>query len=258
MKIGICAPPQYWEAAKNVGYDHVEWNFSVTATYTEEQMKEYIALKDSLGLLIPSFNGFFPGGHPMFDDDQAGIEAWVREYAKDGFARAARFGADVAVMGSGYARNIPEGMEPARAKERFARLMYILGEQGKAAGVRVAIEPLQAKETNFLHTLEEGAEICDMVAHSHVGLTLDIFHIWAGGEPLYNIEKFKQYIFHAHIARPQADRKAPTIEDLADCLVWRDAMRAIGYDDKISLEPVYSPDFIGDITGAYPVLKEFR
>ena len=258
MKVGICAPPQYWEAAKETGYDHAEWNFSITATYTEEQMQQNIALKNSLGLLIPSFNGFFPGTLVMFGEDRPAIEAWVREYAKNGFDRAARFGADVAVMGSGYARNVPQGMELAEAKERFASLMHILGEEGQKVGMRVAIEPLQQKETNFIHTLEEGAEICEMVGHSHVGLTLDIFHIWAGGEPLSNIEKYKQYIFHAHIARPQADRKAPTVADLADCLVWRDAMRNIGYDDKISLEPVYSPDFIGDITGAYPVLKEFR
>lgn len=258
MRIGICAPPQYWEAAKKIGYDHVEWNFSVTAAYTEEQTKEYLALKDALDLPIPCFNGFFPGGLVMFGEDRKAIEAWVREYAKGGFERAARFGADVAVMGSGYARNVPEGMDVARAKERFASLMYILGQEGQKYGIRVAIEPLQKKETNFLHTLQEGAEICRMVGHSHVGLTLDIFHIWAGGEPLSNIEKYKQHIFHAHIARPQPDRKAPTVDDLADCLVWRDAMRAIGYDDKLSLEPVYSSDFIGDVTGAYPVLKEFR
>ena len=146
MKIGVCAPPQYWKAVKETGYDHVEWNFSLTATYTEEQMKEYIALKDSLGLLIPSFNGFFPGGFVMFGEDRAAIEAWAREYAKNGFEHAARFGADVAVMGSGYARNVPEGMELAEAKERFASLMHILGEEGQQAGVRVAIEPLQKKE----------------------------------------------------------------------------------------------------------------
>ncbi len=258
MKIGVCAPPQYWKAAKETGYDHVEWNYSIVATYTEEQMKEYLALKDSLGLLVPSFNGFFPGGFVMFGEDRAAIEGWAREYAKGGFEKVARFGADVAVMGSGYARNVPEGMDVAEAKERFASLMYILGEEGQKAGVRVAIEPLRQKETNFLHTLWEGAEICEMTGHANVGLTFDIFHFWSGGEPMENIEKYKKHIFHSHIARPQADRLAPTVADTADCLVYRDALRAIGYDDKISLEPVYSPDFVGDITGAYPVLEKFR
>ena len=257
MKIGVCAPPQFWAKAKEVGYDHVEWNFSVIANYTEQEMTQYIAQKNELGLPIPCCNGFFPGGFVMFGEDRAGIEAWTREYAKNGFERAARFGADVAVMGSGYARNLPEGMELAEAKERFASLMYILGEEGKKQGVRVAIEPLREKETNFLHTFEEGAEICRMVGHSHVGLTMDIFHIWSGGEPISNLEKYKQYIFHAHIARPKPDRLAPGIEDLEDCLVWRDALRACGYNDKISLEPVYG-DFIADIQKAYPVLDQFR
>ncbi|MBQ5794218.1 MAG: sugar phosphate isomerase/epimerase, partial [Clostridia bacterium] len=237
MKIGVCAPPQYWAAAKELGYDHVEWNFSVIANYTEEQMTEYLAQKDALGLDIPSCNGFFPGGFVMFGENREEIEAWAREYARAGFARAAKFGANVAVMGSGYARNVPEGMDIAEAKERFASLMRILGEEGEKYGVRVAIEPLQKKETNFLHTLEEGAEICAMVNHPNVGLTLDVFHFWAGGEPLENIEKYKQYVFHAHLARPAADRKAPTEADADMCFVYRDAMRAIGYDDKISLEP---------------------
>ena len=257
MKIGVCAPPQFWAAAKELGYDHVEWNFSVIANYTEEQMAHYLAQKKELGLEIPSCNGFFPGGFMMFGEDRAQIEAWTREYAKKGFARAAEFGADVAVMGSGYARNVPEGMDLAEAKERFASLMRILGEEGEKYGVRVAIEPLRKQETNFLHTLWEGAEICEMANHPNVGLTFDIFHFWSGGEPMEHIEKYKKHIFHAHIARPQADRLAPTEADTADCLVYRDALRAIGYDDKISLEPVYG-DFIADITGAYPVLKKFR
>ena len=257
MKIGICAPPQYWAAAKELGYDHVEWNFSVIANYTEEQMAHYLAQKDEQGVQILACNGFFPGGFVMFGENRNEIEAWTRNYARAGFARAKQFGADVAVMGSGYARNVPEGMDVAEAKERFAALMRILGQEGEKAGVRVAIEPLQKKETNFLHTLQEGAEICAMADHPNVGLTLDIFHFWAGGEPLSNIEKYKQYVFHAHIARPAADRKAPTKADLADCLVYRDAMRAIGYDGKISLEPVYG-DFMADITGAYPVLEKFR
>ena len=257
MKIGICAPPQYWQAAKELGYDYSEWNFSVTAGYTPEQFKQVLEQKQALEWSIPSMNGFFPGGFVMFGEDRAQIEAWTREYAKAGFARAAQFGADVTVMGSGYARNVPEGMDIAEAKERFAALMRILGEEGEKHGIRVAIEPLQQKETNFLHTLEEGAEICAMVNHPYVGLTLDVFHFWAGGEPLENIEKYKQYVFHAHIARPAADRKAPTEADTDMCLVYRDAMRAIGYDDKISLEPVYG-DFIADITGAYPVLDKFR
>lgn len=257
MKIGVCAPPQYWAAVKEHGFDYVEWNFSVIANYTEEQMAYYLAQKDEQGVQILACNGFFPGGFVMFGEDRAAIEAWARDYARAGFARAAKFGANVAVMGSGYARNVPEGMDIAEAKERFAALMRILGEEGEKYGVRVAIEPLQVKETNFLHTLEEGAEICAMVNHPYVGLTLDIFHFWAGGEPLENIEKYKQYVFHAHLARPAADRKAPTAADTDMCLVYRDAMRAIGYDDKISLEPVYG-DFIADITGAYEVMKHFR
>ena len=257
MKIGICAPPQHWELIKNIGYDYAEWNFSVTAAYTKEQLEQTLAQKKALDIAIPSFNGFFPGGFVMFGEDRAAIEAYAREYSAKGFERAAMFGADVAVMGSGYARNVPEGMELAEAKERFASLMYILGEEGKKAGIRVAIEPLQQKETNFLHTFKEGAEICRMVAHSHVGLTMDIFHIWAGGEPLSNLEKYKQYLFHAHIARPRADRHAPGMEDLDDCLVWRDTLRACGYDDKISLEPVYV-DINQDAPKAYAVLEKFR
>ena len=74
MKIGVCAPPRFWAAAKELGYDHVEWNFSVIAGYTEEQMAQYLAQKKELGLEIPSCNGFFPGGFMMFGEDRAQIE----------------------------------------------------------------------------------------------------------------------------------------------------------------------------------------
>ena len=112
MRIGICAPPQHWELVKNIGYDYAEWNFSVTAAYTKEQLDQTLAQKKALDIAIPSFNGFFPGGFVMFGKDRTAIEAYAREYSAKGFERAAMFGADVAVMGevglAGEVRAIPQ------------------------------------------------------------------------------------------------------------------------------------------------------
>ena len=70
MKIGVCAPPQYWATVKEHGFDYVEWNFSVIANYTEEQMTYYLAQKDAQDLGVFSCNGFFPGGFVMFGEDR--------------------------------------------------------------------------------------------------------------------------------------------------------------------------------------------
>ena len=43
--------------------------------------------------------------------------------------------------------------------------------------IKLAIEPLNRFETDFVNTVDQGLEFCRRVGHDNVGLLLDTFHM---------------------------------------------------------------------------------
>ena len=112
MKIGVCAGPEQLPILESLGFDYLEANFSWLAGLDEETYKQKTALMEASPLRAEAYNGFFPGGIKLYspDGNQDEILKTVEEYCEKGFARAAAWGGEVAVIGSGYVRGIPEGM----------------------------------------------------------------------------------------------------------------------------------------------------
>ena len=112
MKIGVCAGPEQLPLLESLGFDYFEANFSWLAGLDEETYREKTALVEASTLRAEAFNGFFPGGIKLYapDGNQEPLLREVEAYCEKGFARAASWGGQVAVIGSGYVRGIPEGM----------------------------------------------------------------------------------------------------------------------------------------------------
>lgn len=256
MKIGICGEAKYWAALKQMGYDYAEGYFRAIALYSEEEFKDIQMCQRNAALCLEAVNGLFGKEFDLYGGKDT--HARIREYAERGFYRSALLGAKIAVFGSGAARNLPQDMEKDRAIERFSEVSYLLGDLAKQNGMKLAIEPLSYRETNFIHTLKDGLAICDNIGHGNVGLTLDFFHSYQNGEDLSDMEAAKKYLFHVHLARPNADRKAPTEADTEKCRSWAALLHGIGYQERISLEAVFSEDFLGDCRNAYPVMQLFQ
>ena len=88
-------------------------------------------------------------------------------------------GLKVMVLGSGTARNIPEGFSRDEAVKQFTELCRQLAKVAEQYNVVIAIEPLQHSETNFINTVSEGADIARAVNNSHLGVLADFFHMHA-------------------------------------------------------------------------------
>ncbi len=256
MKIGICSPPASWSEIKKIGYDFAEGYFRGVTVLTEDDFRKTCELQKESSVAVEVFNGIFANDIPLYGGKES--DALITEYLEKGFYRTKMLGGEITVFGSGAARRIPDGMEKERAKDRFAHVLYLAGDIAKKNDMTLALEPLRYFETNFINTLRDGVDICAYTAHPNVGITLDFFHFYSNGEDLATVPEAKPYLMHTHLARPNPDRKAPTVADMQECGKWAEVLRTIGYDRRISLEAVFSNDLIGDCEKAYPVMQLFQ
>ena len=254
MKFGVCSAPETLSAVRDAGYDYAEWNFSKLAALSEDEFDTVKDTVNRVGLPIEAFNGFFGSGVSL----NAGLDLdFVRAHCRRGFARAAALGGKVAVLGSGGARKIPEGYDRTLAEEQFLQALQICGDAAGEVGMTVVLEPLNRRETNFMNSVAEGAAILDRIPHPNLQLLADFYHVAEEKEPLSALIAQKDRIRHLHLALPQT-RLLPTVADSEIGSAWRDCLKAMDYEGRISLEGKASPDFETAIRNAKPFLEGLR
>ena len=152
---------------------------------------------------------------------------------------AGALGSPVVTIGSFRGRmNVENGMSPAQ----FAELLNRAGEYAKMNAVRVAIEPLNRYETDFIFNTQQGLEFLQEVDHPAVGLLIDTFH--ANIEESSRTRPFldaleAHKLFHVHIA--DNNRLPPG----AGMIGFDEILRALdqnGYEGYISAELLPKPD----------------
>ncbi len=262
MKIGVCAMPDQLPLLQELGYDYIDVHFGWLAGLDDATFAAKTAEIERYGLAAEATQGFF-GDIALFpeDDTEAAADERLRAiaaYAERGFARAAAWGGRVAVIGSGRQRNIPPSYDRAYAEELFARILAVCGEIADRHGMRVAVEPLARRETNFIHTVAEGAAMACRSGHPAVGTLVDLFHLWSNDDDLASLPTLGDTLIHAHIARPAADRNAPRQEDAPALATWATVLAQCPSVERISLECCWSPDFESAVRMAAPLMEPFR
>ncbi|MBQ9747532.1 MAG: sugar phosphate isomerase/epimerase [Clostridia bacterium] len=258
MRIGARSSAEHWGMLKEIGYDYAEGYFAGIALADRDEYRGLCEAQKRAGVPVEAVNGFFTGSFMLYEKSVAETEAYVREYADRGFYRVKELGAEIAVIGSGRSRSIPEGMARAEAEERFVSVLRLLGEMAQGYRMQLVIEPLRFAETNFIHTVDEALAISARTGCDNVSAMIDFFHSYSNGESLDCLKRAGKRLLHAHLARPNPDRCVPTEADREACRVWADALHAIGYDARISLEAAHPVDMGADIRSAYNIMKMFR
>lgn len=257
MKIGVCANYDRWGIVAAAGYDYVEGNFSKIAMATDEEFDEMKRIRSEAGLDVEAANGFFPGDFVLYSkEDFEEIKKNVREYCERGFTRGAALGLRVVVIGSSKARNIREDYTYDEAEAQFCEVLRICGEVGAKYGIAVTVEPLNAKEANYIITFADGLDVARKVDHPNVLAMVDFYHHAQNGEPLSTLDGTKGVLVHTHIAR--ADRNTPTVDDYDDIAPKIEYLKATGYEGRMSLECRHVPDFETSVKNAYELLARFR
>ncbi|WP_293732066.1 sugar phosphate isomerase/epimerase [uncultured Parabacteroides sp.] len=190
-----------------------------------EQAKRY-------SLPLYSGNCFFPGKMKL-TGGQLDVQG-VLDYAEIAMRRAHMAGTKIFVLGSGGARNIPEGFDRKRAEEQFVGLCKRIAEIGEKYGIVLVLEPLRKEETNFIHTVKEALEFVKAVNHPYFKVLADFYHMACEKESPESIVEAADELYHCHIAEVEV-RSAPGVKG-DDFTPYFKALKQIGYKGAIALE----------------------
>ena len=151
-------------------------------------------------------------------------------------------GGHVLVFGSPGQRSVQEGDTYEAVWARSVEMFRLCGEEAERRGATIALEPLTAKETNFLTTARETVRLIQEVSRPAVRLHLDV-KAMVGGErksPDWVIIENKDHLAHFHAN--DANLRGPGFGDTDFRPIAR-ALHEIGYDGYVSVEVFdFSPD----------------
>jgi sugar phosphate isomerase/epimerase len=175
-----------------------------------------------------------------------GPDPEVRENTRDFMFALIRLcrelGGHVLVFGSPGQRSVQEGDTYAAVWARSVEMFRLCGEEAERRGATIALEPLTAKETNFLTTARETVRLIQEVSRPAVRLHLDV-KAMVGGErksPDWVIIENKDHLAHFHAN--DANLRGPGFGDTDFRPIAR-ALHEIGYDGYVSVEVFdFSPD----------------
>ena len=221
---------------------------------TDAEFEAVVREYEKLGIPVYSFNVFFGKEVELYSDEFLG---GLEEYGRKAFSRAAALGGSVCVIGSGKARNIPEGMSRAIIEERFADVLSILGRLAEDYGIKLAVEPLNKDETNFINSVVEAADMARRVGHGSVGSLVDFYHFFKEGEADEALLKAGDCIIHSHMAAPDTVKRMPVEADLPTIEHWAELLTKIGFTKAISIECKYG-DFATELCERLKYLEPFR
>ncbi|TDC53428.1 sugar phosphate isomerase/epimerase [Jiangella ureilytica] len=163
--------------------------------------------------------------------------AATRDYLRHVVDVAATVGAP-AIAGPAYASvGRTWRMTPSERADRYAELRDGLGpvvEHARAAGVTVAVEPLNRYETSLINTVDQALEAIEGLPADGIGLALDVYHMNIEEQSVTGaIARAAGRIAHVQVCAN--DRGAPG----ADHLDWPAilaALDAAGYTGPLVIE----------------------
>ena len=239
-------------SAAGAGFDYAEWSVGALLKPLEprDAFLEALGQAQAAPLPYPVLNCFVPGELKITGPDAD--MARLRDYVETTFARAEEAGVEVIVFGSGGARGIPEGFDPDAAHEQLVQFCSMLSPIAQSHNVTVVVEPLNRGDCNVLTTVRECAGLVREVAHPHLRLLVDAYHMMLDDDPCEEVAANGDLLAHVHIATVP-NRRPPGAES-CDLAPFFNALAEGGYDGRVSIEgKIEDPD--GDLTPALELMK---
>jgi sugar phosphate isomerase/epimerase len=224
------------EQLRGLGYQGVELAIRDPAAVPVERLRALLARS---GLRVPAI-----GTGQAWVEEGLSLTHPDPEVRRAALARleahldlAAEWGAQV-IIGLIRGRRM-EGVEAERARGWLIEALDRLAPRAAARGVRLALEPLNRRETDLLNTVAEVRALVEAVGHPNVGVLVDTFHA-SLEEPSIEraLEEAGDRLFHVHIA--DSNRRAPGWGGL-DFRPALKALERIGYRGWLSAEVIPSP-----------------
>ena len=237
-----------FDAAAKAGFAGVEFLFPYE--YPAADLKQRLAAN---GLTQVLFN-MFPGDWAKGERGMAalpGRQAAFRDSVKQALDYATTLSCKLVHCMAGI---VPAEVPPVTAAATYAANLAWAGEQAKAAGVKLAIEPINHRDMPGYHlnTEAQGAAIVDAIGFDKIGLQFDVYHCQTTeGDVTKRMEKHLPVIVHMQIADVPA-RNEPGTGEIGWPFVFK-RMDELGYAGWVGLE--YRP--AGDTVAGLVWRKNF-
>jgi hydroxypyruvate isomerase len=218
-------------AAREAGFDAVEYLFPYD--YEAAELRRRL---DDHGLAQALFNGP-PGDWAKGERGLAalpGRSAEFREGVKRALHYADALGCRLVHCMAGI---VPEGVAPVTAAGLYAANLAWAAEQAHAAGVMIAIEPINHRDMPgyFLNTQAQGAAVIEAIGRDRIGLQFDIYHCQiTEGDITKRMEALMPVIVHMQVADVPA-RNEPGTGEIGWDYVFR-RIDALGYQGFVGCE----------------------
>lgn len=233
MRFGVCAPVTDAKSLAAMGFEYIEVNATSLTELPESEFTVFLRENHDAPIHAETANCLFPGDIRLTGD---GVDMEVIEkYVSRAMARLERAGIHVVVFGSGGSRRVPEGFSREEAFAQLVKVGRLLAKYAELHGVTVALEPLRCAETNMINTQAEGIALVKAVDRPAFQLLCDYYHLIEVGGTMRDVLDCAGLLVHTHIANP-VGRAAMAKSDEADYAAFFDALRAIGYDGRMSVE----------------------
>lgn len=241
MKIGINTCLWQWpfnservdlfKKIENFGYDAVEMTIEDRSKKNIEIIKDSLK-KTSLECIICSS---FVNGNLISEDE--GIANKGIRYVMESIDLCEYLDSNI-LVGPTYGSYInKEFLNPEikdRAKKQCIEALKNIGRYALDKKIKIAIEPLNRYESNFLNTAKDGVELVLKVNLANVGLNLDTYHMNIEEKnPKLAVLDAGKYLFHLHA--PENDRGTPGTGNV-DWSGISDSLRKIGFNGFVVME----------------------
>lgn len=233
-RIGIATQLNHDSTLARSGYAFIVETVvnTVSPKIADAAFEEQLTLIKNLTIPVYALNVFIPGEMKLVGPEIN--ETALLAYTQKVFERSKRAGIKLIVWGSGGARRMPEGYPKAKATQEFVNLARKVSEQAAQFDITLALENLNAQETNFINTVEEALQIVKQVNHKNFRLCADLYHMLKENEPAMVLLQTKGYLVHCDVAEKENRTPPGTAGD--DFAPYLQALKQIGYTGAIVLE----------------------
>ena len=220
---------------KECGYDYAEVSAGLITPRSDEDFGKLLKYH-SEGKFAPEVsNGFIPGSVSLYDPSR---RAETRAYVEKTVERLHKVGVQIAVFGSGAARNLPN-IDPQAERSMLCDFLKMCDEVVGQYGMVLAIEPLRSAECNVLNKVTEVGELCRELALPNVRMIADVFHMAMEGEDLHEALRANiDQIVHTHVCECPT-RLAPCGEAGGVLKSFAASLAELGYSGRATLECIF-------------------
>ena len=226
------------QTAKRLGYDAVELSLRDPQSPI---LSEVLAALEREGMPVSAIatgQSYLQDGLSLVNPDGS-AQAELRRRVQRFIELAGTWGALV-ILGGVRGRFQGESETWAEQRARAVAMVREFAASAARLGVRLAIEPLNRYETNFLNSLQDGDVFCRETGAENVVLLADTFHMNIEEASLEaSLEAFAPRLGYVHLV--DSNRRAPGLGHLDLCSVL-DTLRRAGYAGYLSAEVLPWPD----------------